>query len=114
MEMNLRQEGLSIPPSGTDFVPAGYGDFTVTEPGGKCVHGVYIPSNHADQSFSEHCHICTSLKAYCEKTKHTLEQANLRIYLWQNFSHEEAVERIKQLEEEYVRFQNSNSPDPGA
>jgi hypothetical protein len=98
MEINLRQEGLSVPPSGTDFILAGYGDFTVTEPGGKCVHGVYIPSNHADQTFSEHCHVCVSLKAFCDKTGATPEEADRRLYFWTNFSHEEAVKINRTVE----------------
>jgi hypothetical protein len=110
MEMNLRQEGLSVPASGTDFIPTGLSDLTVKEPGGKCVHGNYIPSNHDDQSFSKYCGICTSLRAFCEKYNMQQSTANIRVYIWQNFEHEEAVTRIKQLEEERLKWQTQNSP----
>jgi hypothetical protein len=110
MEMNLRQEGLAVPASGTDFVPVGLSDLMVREDGGKCVHGVYIPSNHEDQNFARYCDICTSLKAFCEKNSMQQSQANIRLYVWINFDHEEAVTRLKQLEEERLAWQTQNSP----
>lgn len=40
----------------------------ITQPGKKCQHGVYIPSNLEDQTYAMHCYICNSLRAYIEKT----------------------------------------------
>lgn len=115
MELNLRQEGIVVPPSGVDFVPAANTDFTVTEPGGKCVHGVYIPANQQSQGHSEFCDICTSLKAYCEFRNISPLLADSRLYLWVNFEHEEALTRIKLLEEvENGRPETSDSPDSQA
>jgi hypothetical protein len=91
---SLRQEGLEVPPSGVDFVPAGFNDFSITEPGGKCIHGIYIPANQIDQDGSDFCGICTSLKAFCEKTGLHPAQADARLYIWTNFSHEVAIELV--------------------
>ncbi len=94
MQMNLRQDGLVVPASGTDYVPVGLSDLTVMEPGGKCVHGNYIPSNQVEQDYSESCHLCMSLKAFCSYTGLTPEQADRRVYYWVNYEHEEAKKLI--------------------
>lgn len=49
MNANLRKDGVEVAASGESHV---------TAPGGKCIHGVYIPSNQSDQSFSEYCFGC--------------------------------------------------------
>lgn len=93
---SLRSD-VVVPVAGIDFVPVGLNDFSVTEPGGKCVHGVYIASNQTDQTYSEMCDVCTSLLSFCEKTGITPEQADKRLYCWMNYSHDEAKERIRAL-----------------
>lgn len=40
----------------------------VTVSGKKCQHGVYIPSNLEDKTYSAYCGICQDLRAYIEKT----------------------------------------------
>jgi len=42
--ISLRTD-VVVPAAGIDFVPVGLNDFGVTEPGSKCIHGVYIPFN---------------------------------------------------------------------
>lgn len=92
---SLREEKIVVPVSGCDFVPTGFSPLNITEPGGKCVHGNYIPSNQEDQSFAESCHICVSLRAFCEKMNLTRAEAELRVYCWVNYEHEDAVKEIK-------------------
>jgi len=46
---SLRQVGVVVQPSGLT---------SVREPGGKCVHGTYIPANSPLQDRSEFCYIC--------------------------------------------------------
>jgi len=92
--MDLSRNDLVIPVSG--WVPN-------IDPGKKCLHGVYISSTQEHQGYSEMCGICTSLISFCETTGLTPEQANLRVYYWTNFSHKEAEERIRALQN------NSNS-----
>ena len=113
---SLRSD-VVVPAAGIDFVPTGLNDFSVTEPGGKCVHGVYIPANQEDQDGSDFCDICTSLKTFCKKIGLLPQQANIRVYIWQNYSHDEAVTKIQRLEEEqkqYGRSEDSNSDNPSA
>lgn len=50
--MNLRQPDVVVPAFAERLAP-----------GGKCVHGVYIPSNQERQDFAEFCDLCRCLKA---------------------------------------------------
>ncbi len=77
--MNLRQDGISVPVSGCDFVSSDLGDLILTEPGGKCIHGNYIPSNQADQALSMNCDLCVNLRQFCEFYGLTTEEADARL-----------------------------------
>lgn len=108
---SLRSD-IVVPAAGIDFVPTGLNDFSVTEPGTKCVHGVYLPSNQEDQDGSYFCDVCTSLKAFMKKTGLSRAEAELRTYCFQNFPHEEALEEIQRRL--YGRSETSNTDNPPA
>jgi hypothetical protein len=95
MYPSLREEKIVVQVSGCDFVPTGFSPLNITEPGGKCIHGNYIPSNQEDQSFSESCHVCVGLRAFIAKTGCTKAEADLRVYCWMNYDHETAKKEIK-------------------
>lgn len=107
---SLREEKIVVPPSGCDYVPTGYSPLNIAEPGGKCVHGVYIPSNQEDQNYAESCHICMSLVSFCKTTGRSFTQANVRVDISMNYEHEDAIEILKELEAN-GRFENSDQPN---
>jgi len=109
--ISLRTD-VVVPAAGIDFVPVGLNDFGVTEPGSKCIHGVYIPFNQEDQDGSDFCDICTSLKAFCATRGFTRAEANLRLYCFQNFEHEEALKEIQRRL--YGRPETGDSDNLGA
>lgn len=106
---SLREEKIVVPVSGCDFVPTGFSPLNITEPGGKCVHGNYVPSNQEDQSFSEFCHVCVSLRAFMAKTGLTMAEVELRAYCWMNYDHETAQKEIKRRL--YGGLQNGDQPN---
>jgi len=108
---SLRSD-VVVPAAGIDFVPVGLNNFSVTEPGGKCIHGVYIPSNQEDQDGSDFCDVCTSLKKFCKVNNLTRAEAELRTYCFQNYPHEEALKEIQRRL--YGRPETGDSDNLGA
>lgn len=52
--MNLREVGLVVDHSHQTEV--------VDSPGGKCIHGVYIPANQTNLNQADFCTVCESYR----------------------------------------------------